>query len=300
MKNSKIEVRMWRYVFLFLAFKAAAQNPPLEVRANEVWLGEKRLTSDGRLKSDPVLSPSGKRIAYYELCFETDKRACPPRLVLLDLEGRQLQAFHAMTKDGPCISILRIEWVSEDGIAAECHMNPSVSEYIETELTSGKIVRDLFGYDFTPSPDGKHMAHVGPYPHFAPLRAHSNYLQIDDTTIYPLPPGAKPHEGRADVVVQRGKRSVGIHDFGSEFKWSPDSVRVAFTDCTYDWIDANPDVPEGGAEVNNRCRVVVVELTGRVDVAYDLPRDARNVTIEWVSPAEISVQAEVSKKLKVF
>ena len=32
-------------------------------------------------------------------------------------------------------------------IAAECHINPSLSEYVETDLSTGQSIRDLLGYD---------------------------------------------------------------------------------------------------------------------------------------------------------
>ena len=120
----------------------------------------------------------------------------------------------------------------------ECHATPSASEYVEVNLASGKNVRDLVGLGFAPAPDGKFIAHVGPLIHFAPPYAKSYYLMIDDTTVYPLPKGAKPTDDQpADVVQERGNRYIGIHDFVSKFFWSPDSNQVAFVDCTFDWIE---------------------------------------------------------------
>src|SRR5256884_252498 len=75
-----------------------------------------------------------------------------------------------------------------------------MSEYVEIDLSTGQTVRDLVGYNFTVSPNGKEVAHVGWIPHFAPPYAKSEYLQIDHTTIYPLPKGMSP-------VEQEGLRS---------------------------------------------------------------------------------------------
>src|ERR1039458_9646254 len=46
-------------------------------------------------------------------------------------------------------------------IAAVCHINPSLSEYIETDVSTGVTTCDLLGYDFTRSPSGTKVAHVG-------------------------------------------------------------------------------------------------------------------------------------------
>jgi hypothetical protein len=60
------------------------------------------------------------------------------------------------------------------------------------DLKTGRHIRDLAGFGFTPSPNGKWVAHVAPLVHFAPPYAKSYYLQLNDVTVYPLPKNMKP------------------------------------------------------------------------------------------------------------
>jgi hypothetical protein len=216
----------------------------------------------------PKLSPTGKLKAYYTLCSE-QSGGCPPSVVVQDASGRVLREFHVITRgaDGhPCMSILDIVWVSDNSIGAECHLTPSASEYVETDITTGKALRDLNGLLFTPSPDGKHVAHIGPIPHFAPPYAQSYYVQVDGVTIYPLTRGARPSRTRdqspPDVVEPKGDTWVGIHDIES-LMWSSDSNSVEFNDCTYDWTPAFPS-DNRGKQANRRCQHLRVALNGNV------------------------------------
>jgi len=83
---------------------------------------------------------------------------------------------------------------------------------------------------------------VGWIPHFAPPFAQSSYLQIENTTIYPLSRGKHPvaRADPPDVVRNEGLTYSGIHDFRSGLTWSPDSRRIALIDCTYDWTAVDP------------------------------------------------------------
>jgi hypothetical protein len=294
---------MWPLLFLLLiSIYSAAARQQVEVRADEVWIitdGQARqLTSDGKSKLQAVLSPSANRIAYYEQCSQSEH--CLPSIVILDLEGKRLKAFHPMTQavsDGePCGSILNIIWLSETVIAAECHLNPSLSEYVETDLGTQKTISDLLGYGFTPSPDRKYVAHVGPIVHFASPMDRSNYLHIDKTTVYPLPKRARPAEKDRDVVRQRGWTWIGVLEFFPRFSWSPDSERIAFIDCLFDWIASGVDDGGGtfiGNETNRRCFVAVVARTGKF-VLFPIggpPVVATDaVSFSWNSPNQLSVE----------
>src|SRR5689334_6295366 len=164
--------------FLAAAFAFAA-TPKLELRNANLWLvnegQETQLTRDGKPKGDAALSPAHRQIAYVEGSMT---------VVVVDTDGRRIRAFQPaaeVTSPSPCNSIVSLAWRSEKVVAAECHVNPSVSEYVETDVATGRTIRDLWGYDFVPSPDGRAVAHVGAYPHFSPPFAQSNYLQFDDT-----------------------------------------------------------------------------------------------------------------------
>ena len=116
-----------------------------------------------------------------------------------------------MVQDAPCLSILSMAWAGNDRIAIECHINPSLSEYVETEIATGRQRRDLLGIYFTPAPDGSHVAHCGWIIHFAPPYAQSDYLQIDDLTIYPLPPGG-PNTLPLEPRLEQIGRSKGLDE----------------------------------------------------------------------------------------
>ncbi len=283
----------------------------MEIRGTEIWLVgnglPRRLTHDGKSKDLPVLSSSKKRIAYIEQCFGE----CAPSVVVLDSEGRRILSFQprhgAASLNEPCASILSIAWVGDNALAAECHINPSLSEYIETNISTGTTTRDLLGFEFTPSPNGKWVAHVGSIMHFAPPYAKSYYLQVDHTTLYPLPAGMKPVEqtGSAQapkVVRKEGPTYKGIHEFG-DISWSPDSHQIALIDCTYDWT---PNTPESlaeadGKESGRRWALVVVSKTGKF-VTFPLnetnSRDLGEARITWNNPHELSV--ELNGKAKTF
>jgi hypothetical protein len=176
----------------------------------------------------------------------------------------------------PCGSILDIVWLTETRIGAEFHCNPSLSEYVETDLASGKTVRDLLGLGFTPSPYRKYIAHVGPIVHFAAPIDPSYYLYLDKTVVSPLPRGVRPTEKEPNVVRRRGSTWIGVHEFVPKFFWSPDSERIAFVDCLFDWIEKGVAIDGAtpiGDIVNRRCLVAVVACTGQG--ALFLPDKAR-------------------------
>jgi hypothetical protein len=120
----------------------------------------------------------------------TGSEPCGSSVVILDLHRLRISSFQLKQ----CGSILSIAWAGDNAIAAVCHINPSLSEYIETDVSTGVTTRDLLGYDFTRSPSGTKVAHVGLIVDFATPDAQSNYLQIDHTTVYPLPSGSGPVE----------------------------------------------------------------------------------------------------------
>jgi hypothetical protein len=161
-------------------------------------------------------------------------------------------------------------WAGENAIAAECHENPSLSTYDEIDIGSGKVLREYFGYGFVRSPDYTKVAHVGWIVHFAPPWVKSEYLQIGNTIVYPLPAGMKPLDQKPlemapQVVESRGLVYAGVHEFRSEFAWSPDSRRVGFIDCLVDYRlrDGSQEaVNEGGQPENLRCFAVAVGLDG--------------------------------------
>jgi len=192
------------------------------------------------------------------------------------------------------MSILAIAWTGPNAVSVECHINPSLSEYLEMDLSTKKVFRDLLGYDFTRSPDGKTVAHVCWIPHFAPPYTHSNYLQLDDITIYPLPKGGAPKkqvglDEQPYMVPNKGLHYYGIHDFLPSLAWSPDSRRVALVDCIYDWTDSDADRTPG-EESNRRCSVAVVSPDGSFQLfplADTSPEGLHKSHLEWSQTGEL-------------
>lgn len=283
----------------------AADSVRVDVIQNEVWITRnpdsstgvsKQLTRDGKAKIQAELSSAHDRIAYYEECPESEH--CKPSVVILDLEGNRLQTFQPRTSafgsGETCGSILHISWVSGDStIGVECHATPSASLYIEFDLAARKNVRDLAGLAFTPSPNGRFVAHVGPFPHFAPPYAQSYFLLLDNVIVYPLPKGAKPlrwdiNGAKPDIVRVRGNRFVGIHAFASRFAWSPNSTRVAFVDCTFDWVHKDGEGDESGIETSRRCSIAVVSPSGAFSLVplRDAPLTG---DISWVDNQQLRI-----------
>ena len=297
---------MLRYLLILLPLAAWAATIQVEVRDSEVWLIQesqpKQLTHDGKAKLRVLLSPAGDRVAYSEQCPQSEE--CIPAVVILDLDGKRLGSVQPVpqsdTAVSPCMSILAFTWAGENGIAVECHINPSLSEYFETEIATGQTTRDLLGYDFTPSPDGKRVAHVGWIPHFAPPFAQSNYLQLDHLTIYPLPEGTQPVEqddlaGPPEVVQEQDSGYSGIHAFKPGLRWSPDSQHVALIDCTYDWTMGQPapSAEREGIESNRHCAVAVIAASGEFK-QFPLPDSSisklGDAQLSWAEPHELRFQ----------
>jgi hypothetical protein len=293
-------------LFLLVATLAWPPHLRVEVRNSEVWLirdgHEFQLTHDGKSKLQAELSPAQDRIAYYEQCTEAEH--CTPTVIVLDLEGHRITSFQPRHQAFPpaeaCSSILSIAWVGNNVVSAVCHGNPSMSEYFEIDLSTGQTVRDLVGYNFTVSPSGKEVAHVGWIPHFAPPYAKSEYIQIDHRTIYPLPKGMSPVEQKGlpeppKVVRQKGLLYQGIHEFMPEMYWSPDSLRIAVVDCVYDWkANSTESQSEGDGEESNRlCSLVVVSRNGEA-VFFGLnglsEEDLRKFSVSWVNAHQLSLE----------
>lgn len=175
------------------------------------------------------------------------------------------------------------------------------------DVSSGGILRDLLGYDFTRSPDGKTVAHVGWIRHFAPPYDQSNYLQLDDTTVYPLPKGRAPKKQGGDeeqpyVVANEGPHYYGIHEFLPGLAWSPDSRRVALIDCIYDWT-ASGDAATPGAESNRRCAVAVVARDGAFQLVPLADASAKHLyksRLEWSQPGEVILHiGDSSRQIRI-
>lgn len=288
---------MSRTALLFFPLALLAADTSVEVRNSQIWLvrgsESKQLTSDSKEKSNAVLSNSGKLIAYQEC---PGAKGCERAVVIIDASGKTVRRIPAAT--GGCADLA--EWHGDETLVAQCHMNPSLEEYVEWNAVTGATKRELLGYWFTPSPDGRTIAHVGWNPHFADPSAKSNYLQFDDETVYPLPKGFNPKAAEnglpkaPPVVKKHGSTYFGIHEFMPHLGWSPDSGRVALIDCIYSWTVAAGGAKEQGNASAKQCSLAVV---GRSIEPIVLPinevptAELQSATVEWKTPGRIAVQA---------
>lgn len=188
-----------------------------------------------------------------------------------------------------CASLLSQTRIAPNTVAVECHINPSLNRYVELDISTGKPARELYGYGFTRSPDGKRVAHVGRIPHFGPPYARSNSLQIDQATVYPR---------SADAARQTGATYSGIHEFKPGLVWSPDSRRIAMIDCTYDWTPNYPSALSAGEgkESNRRCFVVAVTVSGESAILANLDDTHKDARLAWTNPGLLSLESNGTRK----
>jgi len=117
------------------------------------------LLAAGCAGQDRALSPTGALFAHYTVCSE--QNPCTPEVVITNRAGAEVRRFEIRTDEGPCASILDVQWAGEDTIAAECHSNPSLDYYYEVSALTGKVLHEYLGYGFVRSPDLAKVAHVG-------------------------------------------------------------------------------------------------------------------------------------------
>jgi hypothetical protein len=226
------------------------------------------LAAGGCLCAERVPSPSGDRFAQYTEC--SVQNPCIPEVIITDRDGMELRRFQVRDDEGPCASILNLEWAGENAIGAECNGNPSVSYYFEVDVASARVLDEYLGYRFVRSPDHAKLAHAGWIMHFAPPWTQSEYLQVGNVIVYPLPAGAKPVvqkrlEMAPEVVKEHGLVYSGVHSFPTKFLWSPDSRNIGLIDCLVDCRlrDHSEEAFDGGGEQENRrCFAVIVALDG--------------------------------------
>ncbi len=248
-------------------------------------------------------SPNASRVASVSV------RDGLPFIAVEDRSGRVIANLHPRlpgASNTACASISELEWVGEDAVAVTCHLNPSLNAFVEIEIATGRIRRDLLGYGFTRSPDGSRVAHVGWYPHFSPPFAKSNVLQVDDLVLYPLPAGSRPRERKGldpapAPPAAQGRTWSGIHEFASDFHWSPDSRRIAFIDCVFDWT-GDPSDDSQGEEHGRRCSVAAVDLKGeatRSPLPELKPGELLQLQLTWTGPGDLAVSGPASLTLKM-
>jgi hypothetical protein len=244
----------------------------------------------------PVLSPTGELSASYTLC--SVQKPCVPEVVITNRSGSERHRFPVRNSDGPCGSILNVHWAGKDRIGAVCHGNPSMSYYFEVEIASAEVVNEYLGYGFVRSPDYSQVAHAGWIIHHAPPWVKSDYLQVGNTVLYPLPRGMKPVEQKPpqmppEVVTVEGLVYRDVHSFRSPIVWSPDSRRLGLIDCLSDYRlrdDSQEAFNEGGTAENHRCFAVAVELDGTYRRQQIPPERSAKADLRWTSARTLVVR----------
>jgi hypothetical protein len=85
------------------------------------------------------------------------------------------------------------------------------------------------------------------------------------------------------------------------FYWSPDSRRIAFIDCTYDWTPNSPEALSAGdgRESGRQCALAVVATNGKATL-FPLPNsspdDLREARVSWAGAHEISLEMSGSAR----
>lgn len=272
-------------VLALLQVSSLPPSAPVEVHVwgNRIWVGprgaERPVTDDRTIKDYAVLSPAGTRIAYFLPC-PPDAVDCTSNIAVANLQGETIRTFSVQNTGSPTKrygSVLSLQWPREDAIFADCHINPSLNELIEFDPDSGKLVHSYLGGPFIFSRDGRTVAHRGWVLHAAPPWKQSDYLQLNNEVVYPLPDGTKPVvtqqlQDPPTVVTRNGHRFSGIHRFATPPAWSPNGQEVAIADCTYDWTDRTGMslTAAGGDESAPSCSLVVVDRQGQVTARHEV------------------------------
>ena len=127
--------------------------------------------------------------------------------------GQVLKTFQVLEDippDGPCVSVLQIDWPRTDTITAECHQNPTDSLYVEIDPETLKTKRAMMNYAgfAASSPDHSKVAAFGPVPHFATEDQQSKYIVVDNSVIYPLPAASAPNLSRLWRSTRRAEVAI--------------------------------------------------------------------------------------------
>jgi hypothetical protein len=277
------------------------------LRGSEIWTVNAdgfhltQLTRDSVPKQTPVWSPKGDRIAYSLPFGPVEKPEA--FIVIVSASGVTLKTLPIPRQGNvefPEINAIdRLDWIDDDTIGIEGHINPSLGEYRILKARSGEVKRSFLGNGFTWSPVTKRLGQLCWQPHGIPDALRSDCVQVDGTTVYPSGDGrclafVDEIEGAGTtlVVLTDSARRVLQRELASTMTarsvgWV-DAKTLVTVDGTGKWmafrlqgesIDAIQEGVEAGWSAANDSRIkeregrekVITELGGR-DAKWWVPK----------------------------
>ncbi len=207
------------------AYEAQAKGRAVYEKGDDLWIVDddgsnlKQLTRGGNGGNTPVWSPDGTKIAFF-VGFPYEKTV--GKLTVIDASGKiskNLSLPSRNMEEGYIRFIDKLDWIDSNKIGVEGSMDPSTDVYRMIDLTSGKEIKSYFGAKFVWSTTKTNIAMRGWYPQDAPAEIKSDYIQVDEETIYPTD----------DVREQEIMQNI-IHRFTSYIYWSTNGDQLAVID----------------------------------------------------------------------
>jgi hypothetical protein len=136
------------------------------------------LLDDGVPKYNPVISPDRKKLAF--VYGELEPNYNEMTLGVLDLKNKSVQPLVIKSKNSNMV--MYVEWIGNDKVGVEGHVNPSTSEYFVFDVISGQYIKQYLGSLFTVMPNEMilYRAHI---PHGGETKVKDE-LVLEDTIIY--------------------------------------------------------------------------------------------------------------------
>lgn len=168
------------------------------------------------LASPAQSSPHGDKQSIFSPDKKYEVSHSQGKVYVRDSQNKLISEFTPKDSAGPNTGITDLYWIDNNRLGIQLHMNPSM-DYLSLTDIHGQELRSYLGYNFSWSHNKKAVAHVGHMIHFTEW-PHSEYIQINDRTVYPLSGPAY------------GKGIKAVHSFVPTFAWSPDDTNLALID----------------------------------------------------------------------
>ncbi len=211
--------------FLMLAYAHEAKGKAVFDKEGDLWMVDddgtnlKQITHGRNGGNTPVWSPDGTQIAFF-VGFPYENTV--GKLTIIDTTGEIIKSFGIPSRnieEGYIRFIDKLDWIDSNRIGVAGSMDPSTDVYRIIDITSGKEIKSYFGAKFVWSSSKDKIAMRGWYPQDAPAEIKSDYIQINEESIYPT-----------DDEQEQEEIQKIIHRFISHIYWSSDSGQLAVVD----------------------------------------------------------------------